>query len=131
MLNIRLQIFLFIIWFVVLFYMIHKIRARHVDIKYILPWIFLDIAMMVLTAFPIIVSELARFFGIIVPSNMLFFFGMIFLTAIVFSLTITVSKMGGEIKTLTQKLALYEEVSNLGDPALCKSDPEEEQRHDA
>ena len=40
---------------------------------------------------------------------MLFFFGLIALALVVFSMTLVISKQNRDIKDLTQRLALYEE----------------------
>ena len=86
-----------------------KLRSRKADIKYILPWLLLDGGMMVITAFPGILSVFCDLFGIETPSNMLFFFGLIFLALVVFSMTLVISKQNRDIKDLTQRLALLED----------------------
>ncbi len=88
-----------------------KLRKRKADIKYILPWMLLDGGMMIITAFPGILGIFCDLFGIETPSNMLFFFGFVFLAMIVFSMTLVISKLNGQIKDLTQRLALYEDVN--------------------
>ncbi|MCR5473595.1 MAG: DUF2304 domain-containing protein [Lachnospiraceae bacterium] len=107
--SIRLKIFLFTIWILLFAFLFGKLKTRRADIKYILPWLFLDGGMMIITAFPRILEVFCKFFGIETPSNMLFFFGLVFLAMIVFSITLTVSKQNRNIKELTQRLALYEE----------------------
>ncbi len=89
-----------------------KLRARKADIKYILPWLLLVAGMMIITAFPEMLNVLCSLFGIETPSNMLFFFGLVFLTMIVFSMTLVISKLNDNIKDLTQRLALYEEMND-------------------
>ncbi len=104
----RLTVLLYILVFTLFIYLVHKIKARKVDIRYILPWLLLDLILFLAVAFPGIVNKLCAFLGIQTPSNMVFFFGIIFLLFIVFSLTITVSKLSNEIKELTQRMALDE-----------------------
>ncbi len=96
-----------------LVFLIGKLRSRKADIKYILPWLILDGGMMIITAFPKILSFFCDLFGIETPSNMLFFFGLIFLAMIVFSITLVISKQNENIKNLTQRLALYEDETNI------------------
>ena len=55
-----------------------------------------------------VMMGLAKFMGIEVPSNMLFFLGFCFALIIIFVLTIAVSRMSIRIKSLTQEMALYE-----------------------
>lgn len=107
--SIRLTVFLFIIWILVLLFLFYKLKAKKADIRYILPWILLDIVMMIITAAPSILTFFCRLFGIETPSNMLFFFGMIFLALIVFSMSLTISRQNEEIRRLSQRLAIYEE----------------------
>ncbi len=90
-------------------FLLGKLRSHKADIKYILPWLLLDGGMMIITAFPKILDVFCSLFGIETPSNMLFFFGLIFVAMIVFSMTLVISKQNEDIKTLTQRLALLEE----------------------
>ena len=106
--SIRLKVFLFVIWILILIYLTVRLKRRRADIRYILPWILLDGAMMVITAFPGILEFFCSLFGIETPSNMLFFFGLVFLAMIVFSITLRISKQNREIRDLAQRLALYE-----------------------
>ncbi len=107
--SVRLKLFLFVIWILVLVYLFFKLKSRKADIKYILPWILLDAGMMVITAFPGILTFFCNLFGIETPSNMLFFFGLVFLAMIAFSMTLVISKQHAQIRDLTQRMALYEE----------------------
>ena len=104
--SIRLKIFLFIIWALILLYLFYKMKIEKAHIRFILPWILLDVCMIFITAFPAVLNFFCRLFGIETPSNMLFFFGMIFLTMIVFLLTLSVSRQKEEIRKLTQEIAL-------------------------
>ncbi len=107
--SIRLKVFLFIIWILLLAFLLGKLKSRKADIKYILPWLLVDGALMVITAFPGILDVFCALFGIETPSNMLFFFALVFLALIVFSMTLVISKQNKDIKDLTQRLALYED----------------------
>ncbi len=106
--NLRLTISLYILVVLLLIYLIHKIRARKVDIRYILPWLVLDLALFLAVMFPGGVSTICGLLGIQTPSNMVFFVGIIFLLFTLFSLTITVSRLNSEVKELTQRIALNE-----------------------
>ena len=106
--SLRLTVSLYILVFLLFIYLIHKIRARKVDIRYILPWLVLNFILLLAVVFPGAVKWICDLLGIQTPSNMVFFFGIIFLLFIVFSLTLTVSKLNNEIKELTQRVALNE-----------------------
>ena len=116
----RLTVSLYVLVFLLFVYLIHKIRSRKADIKYILPWLMLDLLLLLAVAFPNLIKGICILLGIQTPSNMVFFFGIIFLLFIVFSLTLTVSRLNNEIKELTQRIALNE--ANNGDRE--KSDSE-------
>lgn len=114
--NIRLKLFLFAIYALVFLFLFLKMRAHRAEIKYILPWLFLDIVLAVITAFPVILHFFCTLFGIETPSNMLFFFGLILLSAVVFSLTLALSRQNAQIRELTQRLALWEDREREGAP---------------
>ncbi len=107
--NTRLKVFLFVICALIFLFLLLKLRARRAEIKYILPWLFLDIVLAVVTAFPAILYFFCTLFGIETPSNMLFFFGMILLSAVVLSLTLALSRQNAQIRELAQRLALWED----------------------
>ena len=107
--SIRLKVFLFVIWLLIFLFLMYNLKSKKADIKYILPWLMLDGGMVVITAFPQILTFFCRLFGIETPSNMLFFFGLVFLAMIVFSMSLVISKLNSEIRDLTQRLALYED----------------------
>ena len=112
--NTRLTVFLLIIWISGFIYLLVKLKSRRADIRYILPWLVLDIVMAVITLFPGILRFFCALFGIETPSNMLFFFALILLTLIVFSLTLTVSAQNARIRDLAQRLAIREEEEKTG-----------------
>ncbi len=107
--SVRLKLFLFTIWIAIFAFLLIKLRSKRADLKYILPWLLLDLGMMGITAFPGLLDILCGLFGIETPSNMLFFFGMIFLALIVFSITLVISKQNSQIRDLAERLALHEE----------------------
>ena len=106
--SVRLKTFLLIIWIAALLIMLFMMKKKRSNIRYILPWLFLDLIMCVLTIFPGILTSLCSVVGIKTPSNMMFFFGMLFLIMIIFSMVLTIAKLNEEVRDLSQRLALYE-----------------------
>ncbi len=106
--NIRLQVVLMAIWAALFALLAHMMRKKKIDVRYVLPWLLLDAVLILLTAFPAILGRMAAFLGIELPSNMLFFFGMIFLTAIIFSMSVTISRLANAVKELAQRIAIDE-----------------------
>ena len=100
--------FLLIICLFTFVYLLNRIRAKKLDVKYTLPWLLLDGMMMLMAVFPNIVVWLSRMLGILTPSNMVFFAALIFLLIIVFYMSHTISRLNSEIKELAQRIALSE-----------------------
>ena len=106
--NVRIQIIVAIGLVLALCVIINMIRKKALELRYALAWLLVGFGTLILDLFPGVMMELAKFMGIEVPSNMLFFLGFCFALIIIFVLTIAVSRMSIRIKNLTQAMALYE-----------------------
>ncbi len=106
--SLRFNTVLLIIWITALFLMLIIMKKNRSSIRFILPWLFLDLIMCLVTFFPGILTFLCRIFGIETTGNMLFFFGMLFLVMIIFSMTLAISRLSEQVRDLAQRLALYE-----------------------
>ncbi|MCR5233011.1 MAG: DUF2304 domain-containing protein [Lachnospiraceae bacterium] len=104
----RLQIFLICICIMGLIYLVYKMKVRRVDVKYTMPWLLLDILMMIIAAFPEVVVWGCRIVGIQVASNAVFFAALVFLLVIVYLLSRAVSRLNNEVRMLSQRIALDE-----------------------
>ena len=105
----KLRILLIVILLVVLLWLFRQVQKRVLDLRYILSWLLLDIALLVLAIFPVLLTKLSRFLGIYTPVNMIFFCGFCFSLVIIYTLTTAVCKLMEEVKRLAQKTALIEE----------------------
>lgn len=105
--NSRIQIIVAIVIIIALCVIINMIRRKALELRYALTWLCVGGIVLILDLFPGIMSVLSGGMGIEVPSNMLFFLGFCFLLAIIFGLTVAVSKMSTRINDLTQEIALY------------------------
>ena len=110
--NIKAQIIIsiIIIWGIV--YIINMVRKKALELRYSLTWLGVGICILILTLFPQIMNKISAIMGIASPMNMLFFLGFCFSLTIIFSLTISASKMSIQIKDLTQEIALYKKEQN-------------------
>ena len=106
--NIRIQVIVAIVIVLALCVIINMIRKKALELRYALAWLLVGLGTLILDLFPDVMMGLAKFMGIEVPSNMLFFLGFCFALIIIFVLTIAVSRMSIRIKNLTQEMALYE-----------------------
>ena len=104
--NIRIQVIVAIVIVLALCVIINMIRKKALELRY--AWLLVGFGTLILDLFPDVMMGLAKFMGIEVPSNMLFFLGFCFALIIIFVLTIAVSRMSIRIKNLTQEMALYE-----------------------
>lgn len=105
--NVRIQIIVAVGLVLALCVIINMIRKKALELRYALAWLLVGFGTLILDLFPGVMMGLAKFMGIEVPSNMLFFLGFCFAVIIIFVLTIAVSRMSIRIKNLTQEMALY------------------------
>ena len=101
--NSRIKIIVAIIIVLALSIIVNMIRRKALELRYALTWLGVGVVVLVLDLFPGLMSQLSKLMGIALPSNMLFFLGFCFSLAIIFGLTIAVSR----INDLTQEMALY------------------------
>lgn len=107
--NIRTQIIVIALVILTLIALINLIRRDKLQLKYALLWFVLGIGVGVFACFPNLTSFLAGLMGIYTPINMLFFVGFCFALAIIFSLSVAVSRLSERVKRLAQEIALLKE----------------------
>ena len=100
--------FLLLPCIVALIYLVRKMMVRRVDVKYTMPWLLLDILMIIIAAYPELVWWGCRIVGIQVASNAVFFAALVFLLVIVYLLSRAVSRLNNEVRMLSQRIALDE-----------------------
>ncbi|MDD2969145.1 MAG: DUF2304 domain-containing protein, partial [Lachnospiraceae bacterium] len=105
----KLQMIAALILLAGMFYLIHMMRKRKLDIKYALSWMLMITVMLVVDLFPPILSLISYLFGIATPVNTLFFLGFIFSLVLIFVLTVSVSRLSERIRQLSQAMALLEQ----------------------
>lgn len=106
--NIRIQIIIAVAIIIALGIIVNMIRKKALELKYALSWLAVGAGILILDIFPGLMKYISDFMGIKLPINMLFFFGFCFALALIFILTIMVSRMSNRIKELAQELALYQ-----------------------
>ena len=114
--SLRLQLFLFAICISAFLFLVHRMRKKGADVKYTLPWLLLDVLMILMVAFPNAIGWICRRIGIQTVSNAVFFAALLFLLVIVYIMSRTISRLNNEIRILAQKFAL-EEISKTKDKA--------------
>lgn len=129
MMTLKLQIIIGIALIIALAVIITMIRKRQLELKYSLSWIIAIIFVLVLDCFPILLNKLSFFLGIFTPVNMIFFLGFCFSMVIIFTLTVTVSRMSERIRKMAQQVAIQEETIKRLE-AVKKADSEENNEQD-
>ena len=90
-------------------YIIRYVRKRKLELKYALPWLMVVAGALVVDCVPEILYGVADLIGIDTPVNALFLIALCFVIALLFVLTIIVSRQSERIKRLVQATALAEE----------------------
>jgi hypothetical protein len=90
----------------VLISLINAVKKNKLDIKYSLVWIFLVVALIILTCFKNLLEILSDVLGIASPVNMLFLCGFCFSLLIIYTLTVALSKLSYRVRKLAQEIAL-------------------------
>ena len=106
--TLKAQIILLIILLIALIFIINVVRKEKLHLKYALPWLACIVVLAILVAIPNAIQGLATLLGIYSPVNMVFFLGFLFSLAIVFVLTLWLSKMTARVRQMAQAIALLE-----------------------
>ncbi len=109
MMTAKLQITILLALAVSLIAIVNMIRRKSLELKYALSWLFVCIALAIFAAFPRSMVIIARFLGIDAPVNMIFFLGFCFSLMIIYTLTVSLSRMSTKLRKLTQIIALNED----------------------
>lgn len=108
MMTIRLQILIIVGVILGLFIFINLVRKEKLELKYILTWLVVLLGILVVGVFPKIIDLFSFVLGIVTPINALFFLGFLFVTCLLFFLTVAISRSSTRTKELTQMVALYQ-----------------------
>ena len=106
--QVRLQIVFGVVLLLFMIAVVHMIRKRYLEIKYTLSWFMTLVFLMIVDVFPGILSFITAWVGVELPSNMLFVLGFCFLMGIVLNLTVELSKLSVQNKTLIQEIGIME-----------------------
>lgn len=106
--TIRLQALILIAVLITFIQFINLLRKEKMELKYVLVWFAVLIGIAIVCIFPSIIDSVSSLLGVETPINSLFFFGFIFVSCLLFSISVTISKLSVRVKELTQKVALYQ-----------------------
>ncbi len=106
--SLRAQIIILVVLILALAVVLNAVRKKSMRLKYALPWFGCLIVLLIVSAIPNGLVGLSNLLGIYSPVNMVFFLGFLFSLAIIFVLTLVVSRLAERIRKLTQAMALME-----------------------
>ncbi|MBI3181361.1 MAG: DUF2304 domain-containing protein [Myxococcales bacterium] len=107
---------------VTLFYMVELVRRRRLKEEYAWLWILTGAGMLVLSlAYPLLLW-LTQAVGAVTPTTTLFIFGLLFLLIISVHYSIVLSRLTGQVRRLTQELAILSAEGQL-DPGVRPGSP--------
>lgn len=114
MITAQLQIILLIGSIITFLVIINMIRKYNLELKYSLLWLFTCIINILLAAFSDIAKTTARLLSIQQPVNAIFLLSFGFQFFLIFSLTLTISRLSNKFTSLVQEVGLLKkEVEKL------------------
>jgi len=108
-------------------YLIYLIKNSKLKEEYSFLWFAVSFVMIIVSIFPQLLNFLRRFLGFSFIENILYFFSLFFLLVLSLQMTVQVSKLSNQTKTLAQKLAMLEEKLNKS----SNNSDKREQRNEA
>lgn len=106
MMSLRLQLGIIFIMLVVAGSIVHFLRRKRIDFRYALAWLFVDIVIIILGIFPQAMVWLSEILGVASPVNMVLFVGLCLALVVIFSLSMSVSRLADKVRKLSQEIAI-------------------------
>jgi hypothetical protein len=106
MISSKVNLFAIIGSIILLLIILELIRRKYLRERYSLIWIVTGALFLLLSIRLDILERVSNFLGFTVPSNALFFFGILFLLSIVLGLSVITSRLAEKNKALTQEVVL-------------------------
>lgn len=106
MITVQLQIILLIGSIITFLVIINMIRKYNLELKYSLLWLFFCLVNILLAAFSQISKVTADVLSIKEPVNAIFLLSFVFQFCLIFSLTLTISRISNKFTQLVQEVGL-------------------------
>jgi len=106
MISSKANLFAIIGSIILLMIILELIRRKYLRERYSLIWIVTGALFLLLSIRVDLLERISKFLGFTVPSNALFFFGIIFLLSIVLGLSVITSRLAEKNKILIQEVVL-------------------------
>lgn len=82
------------------------LRRRQLSEKYAVLWLVVGVLLLVLTVFPSLLAAVTHALGVGLPSNLLFFVGIVFLVGVCLHLSWELSRLESESRKLAEDVAI-------------------------
>ncbi len=102
----KLRIFLIIICLIFTLFVYRKVEKGSLQLKYSFAWYIVTFFLILAAIFDDLLIPIKNFLGFETISNMIFIFGFLIITMIIFSLNIKISELQLKVTKLTQEIAL-------------------------
>lgn len=109
MMSLRLNLFAVVGSILLILVILELVRRKYLRERYSLLWIITGTLFLFLSIWTDILYDLSNFLGFSVPSNALFFFGILFLILIILGLSVITSRLSEKNKVLTQEVVLLKQ----------------------
>jgi len=96
-------------------YIIELVRKRRLREEYAWFWLLTGLMIVLLSVWYDLVARIGQYLGGILPSSVLFFFGLLSLLLICLHLSIKLSTLTDQVKRLSQELAIMRSGEIYGD----------------
>jgi len=104
-------------------FVVNAVRSRKLREEYSFLWLLIAGALLVLAIWDAPLRGLTRVLGGVLPVNILFFAGLIFLVVVSLFYSIRISALNNQVKELAQELALVKLHLERFSPAAGKPSP--------
>jgi len=102
----RLRAFSILIAVALAVYVVNAVRARRLREEYSFLWLIIAGALLAITLWQAPLVALTEALGGVLPANILFFIGLVFLVVVSLFYSIRISELNNQVKALAQKQAL-------------------------
>lgn len=97
-----------------LVFIVEVVRRRKLREEYAWLWILVGVVVLLLSLWERLLDSLTSLFGIQIPANTVFFFGLMFMIFINLHFSVKISHLTNQVKRLTQEIALAKKPKGEG-----------------
>ena len=102
----KARIIIAVLSFLLFFFVLNKIRRRSLSIEYSILWLVVSSIILIISIWQNLGDQIAYFIGIDYPPALFFLIAILFLILIILHLSIELSKLKNQNKTLIQEISL-------------------------